>query len=106
MTKASSGEMERVHSSLARLIQEELDFIDEHNRRCAEYEGDPANAPMRIRLESALVNSIARFLNDNDITADPANNEDLNDLRADLVKRSAAARGLIAKARSLEDEIH
>lgn len=107
MSKATSNELAAVHSSLADLILEELTFIRDHNQMVASYEGDPDMAPVRIRLESALVNSIARFLNDNEITADPADNDDLKDLQQQLIAKSAAARSsILSKARSLEDEVH
>lgn len=106
MSKATTGDLGQVHSRLARMILDELDFIDRHNAEVDNWAGPPEEKPQRIRLEASLVNSIARFLNDNEITADPEDNDDLKDLQRKLVERTAKHRSIIDKARSLEDGLH
>lgn len=106
MVKATTSELGEVHSNLADLILEELRFIREHNERVANWCGDPSEAPQRIKLEASLVNSVARFLSDNEVTADPESNDNMKDLRRQLEAQTSRHKDILAKARSLEDDLH
>lgn len=76
-TKAASiGRLQELHAKLTKAY---CDILDQ-------------NEEDKIPTDAATLSSIAKFLKDNNVSADPADKDDLNDLRERLKQQAQARR--------------
>jgi|5_EtaG_2_1085323.scaffolds.fasta_scaffold167923_2 hypothetical protein len=97
MSKASNEALELLHATVAKVLNhqvgEEIEFQDE----------DTGEQRKMFTATPATISAAIKFLNDNSVTCDPAEDENLSSLADKLKKRTQEARGTLSP---VGEEVH
>jgi hypothetical protein len=98
MSKASADALAELHGAIAETLKKAINapLFDKDGNKIENTEGLGASA--------AVLGAAITFLKNNDITADPAKNAALDELKADLEKRRRDSKAsLLANRRAAEE---